>query len=49
MGVLPLDFEEGTSWQTLGMNGDEHITIRGCRRVKPRQTLMAEIWPPTGA
>ena len=29
MGVLPLQFEEGTSWQTLGLKGDETVTIRG--------------------
>ena len=29
MGVMPLVFEEGTSWQSLGMKGDEQVTIRG--------------------
>ena len=29
MGVVPLVFEEGTSWQTLGLKGDEQVTIRG--------------------
>ena len=29
MGVLPLVFEEGTSWQTLGLKGNETVTIRG--------------------
>ena len=29
MGVLPLVFEEGTSWQTLGLKGDETVTILG--------------------
>src|ERR1700728_3795914 len=29
MGVLPLVFEEGTSWQTLGLKGDETVTIAG--------------------
>ncbi len=29
MGVLPLVFEEGTSWQTLGLKGDETVTIHG--------------------
>ena len=44
MGVLPLVFEEGTSWQSLGMKGDEQITIRGLHgELKPRQRLMAEI------
>ena len=29
MGVLPLVFEEGTSWQTLGLKGDETVSIAG--------------------
>ncbi|ETR77635.1 aconitate hydratase [Afipia sp. P52-10] len=44
MGVLPLTFEEGTSWQSLGLKGDEKVTIRGLQGdLKPRQTLSAEI------
>ena len=44
MGVLPLCFEEGTSWQTLGLKGDEQVTIRGLHgEIKPRQRMMAEI------
>jgi aconitate hydratase len=44
MGVLPLVFEEGTSWQTLGLKGDEQVTIRGLQgELKPRQRLYAEI------
>ena len=44
MGVLPLVFEEGTSWQTLGLKGDETVTIHGLgESLKPRQTLHAEI------
>ena len=47
MGVLPLVFEEGTSWQSLGLKGDETVTIHGlgaglkprqsCRRDRPRR------------
>ena len=29
MGVMPLVFEDGTSWQTLGLKGDETVTIKG--------------------
>ncbi|MBI3703528.1 MAG: aconitate hydratase AcnA [Rhizobiales bacterium] len=44
MGVMPLVFEEGTSWQSLGMKGDEQVTIRGLHgELKPRQRLIAEI------
>ncbi len=44
MGVMPLVFEEGTSWQSLGLKGDEQVTIRGLHGdLKPRQRLIAEI------
>jgi aconitate hydratase len=44
MGVLPLCFEEGTSWQSLGLKGDEQVTIRGLHgEIKPRQRMIAEI------
>ena len=44
MGVMPLMFEEGTSWQSLGLKGDETVTIRGLHgEIKPRQRLIAEI------
>ncbi len=46
MGVAPFVFEEGTSWQSLGLKGDETVTIRGLADVQARQTLTAEI---TGA
>ena len=39
MGVLPLVFEEGTSWVSLGLKGDETVTIHGLgETLKPRQT-----------
>jgi aconitate hydratase len=43
MGVLPLVFEEGTSWQSLGITGDETISIRGLSDIKPRQMLDLDI------
>ena len=40
MGVLPLTFEEGTSWQSLGIVGDEKVTIHGLgESLKPRQKM----------
>ncbi len=49
MGVLPLVFEEGTSWQTLGLKGDETVSIAGLAGdLKPRQTLHAEIKSAAG-
>lgn len=33
MGVLPLVFEEGLSWQSIGLKGDEIVTVPGsCQR-----------------
>jgi aconitate hydratase len=50
MGVIPLVFEEGTSWQSLGIRGDEQVTIPGLHGdLKPRQRLIAEIVAPDGA
>jgi aconitate hydratase len=43
MGVLPLVLEEGTSWQTLGLKGDERVTVQGVADFKPRQIAKAEI------
>jgi aconitate hydratase len=44
MGVVPLNFEAGTSWKSLGLKGDEKVTIRGLEGdLKPRQKLTAEI------
>jgi aconitate hydratase len=44
MGVAPFVFaEEGTSWQSLGLVGDETVTIKGLTDPKPRQRLVAEI------
>jgi aconitate hydratase len=49
MGVLPLVFEQGGSWQALGLKGDETVTIRGLAAdLKPRQKLVAEISFPDG-
>jgi aconitate hydratase len=50
MGVIPLVFEEGTSWQTLGLTGSEQVTIRGLHGdLKPRQKLVAEIVTADGS
>ncbi|KAB2700983.1 aconitate hydratase AcnA [Ochrobactrum sp. Kaboul] len=43
MGIVPFVFEEGTSWQTLGLKGDEIVTIEGLADVRPRQKVDASI------
>src|SRR5438045_6158497 len=50
MGVLPLTFEDGTSWQSIGLKGNETVTIRGLPgALKPRQKLTAEIVSADGS
>ena len=48
MGVVPFTFEEGTSWQSLGLKGDETVAIAGLTSVKPRQVMSAQITSADG-
>jgi len=48
MGVLPLEFQEGESWEKLGLTGDETVSIPGIEGLKPRGTLDIEITFPDG-
>ncbi len=44
MGVLPLEFMPGQSWQTLGLKGDETVSIAGIADgLKPRSTMTVNI------
>ncbi|MBB6261200.1 aconitate hydratase [Paenochrobactrum gallinarii] len=43
MGIVPFVFEDGTSWQSLGLKGDEMVTIEGLENVRPRQVINASI------
>jgi aconitate hydratase len=44
MGVVPLQFRDGESWQALGLRGDETVTIHGLAEgLKPRATLSVSI------
>ena len=43
MGVIPFVFEEGTSWASLGLKGDETVTIDGLETIKPRQKMNATV------
>jgi aconitate hydratase len=48
MGVLPLVFDDGVSWQSLGLKGDETVTIMEISDLKPRQRLTARIVAQSG-
>ena len=44
MGVLPLTFQEGTTWSTLKLKGNEIVTLHGLKDgLRPRQTMEMSI------
>jgi aconitate hydratase len=43
MGIVPFVFEEGTTWESLGLKGDESVTIDGLANVQPREKRVAKI------
>ncbi|MBD2748209.1 aconitate hydratase AcnA [Microvirga sp. BT688] len=50
MGVAPFVFEQGTSWETLGLKGDETITIKGLAGdLKPRMRMEMEVASADGS
>ncbi len=48
VGIVPFVFEDGTSWATLGLKGDETVRIAGLTSIKPRQMMTAEITSADG-
>ena len=49
MGVLPLVFKDGQSWQGLGLDGSETLTITGIESIAPRKTLQVKAVKADGA
>ncbi len=43
MGVIPFTFEDGASWASLGLKGDETVEIDGVENIKPRQKMTAKV------
>jgi len=43
MGVVPFVFEDGSGWASLGLKGDEIVTIEGLATIKPRQKTVAHV------
>ncbi|QDZ00092.1 aconitate hydratase AcnA [Nitratireductor mangrovi] len=43
MGVIPFVLEDGVSWASLGLKGDEKVSIEGLETIKPRQKLVAKV------
>jgi aconitate hydratase len=49
MGVAPFVFTEGASWESLGLKGDERVTIPGLASVKPREVVTITITRADGS
>jgi aconitate hydratase len=49
MGVLPLQFAEGSTRQTLGLNADDVFTIKGVATIQPRQEVEVEVTRKDGS
>ena len=49
MGVLPLQFKDGDSRQSLGLSGNDSFTIRGVAGIQPRQDVEVEVTRPDGS
>ena len=43
MGVIPFVLEQGTSWESLGLKGDELVTIEGLANIQPREKKVAKV------
>ncbi|WP_420407820.1 aconitate hydratase AcnA [Hoeflea sp.] len=43
MGVIPFVFEDGASWESIGLKGDEIVTIEGLSNIQPREKKVAKI------
>ena len=43
MGVIPLQFLDGQSWSSLGLKGDEAVSIAGVASLAPRQKVKLKI------
>ena len=48
MGVLPLQFAEGVTRETLGLTGDETFTIHNVAGLRPRQDVEVTLARPDG-
>jgi len=49
MGVLPLQFEDGATRQSLGLTGEDSFTIKGLASLEPGQTVEVEVTRPDGS
>jgi aconitate hydratase len=48
MGVIPLQFQEGDSWKSLGLTGAETVSIDRVASLGPRQSVTLKVARPGG-
>ena len=49
MGVLPLQFKDGDTRETLGLKGDDSFTIKGLAGMNPQQDVEVEVTRADGS
>jgi aconitate hydratase len=49
MGVIPLQFKDGESWQSLGLDGTETVDIAGVESIEPRAMVNVKITRADGS
>ncbi|MET3897763.1 aconitate hydratase [Devosia sp. UYZn731] len=49
MGVIPLQFKDGESWQTLGLDGTETVSIDDVNGIVPRSKVTVKITRADGS
>ncbi|MEW6671165.1 MAG: aconitate hydratase AcnA [Thermodesulfobacteriota bacterium] len=49
MGLLPLQFKPGQSWEKLGLQGSETYSISGVNNMTPRKVLQVKAVKPDGS
>jgi len=49
MGVIPFEFTDGDTRKSLGLTGDEQVTILGLETVEPLQMVPCTITYPDGS
>ena len=49
MGVLPLQFKDGDTRETLGLTGDDSFTIKGLATLEPRQEVEIDVTRADGS
>jgi aconitate hydratase len=49
MGVIPLQFKDGESWRSLGLDGTETVSIDGVTTIAPRAQVTVQITRADGS